>query len=104
VSRYSDNLRSAVASCGPPYGYTLSVWTSGALLIAAHGLPTLVQALSFMFGSVVGYAAVGMLAFGSLTENEAGVGRTPALWGNLHFVSIGGAVLMAAEFAIAESS
>lgn len=64
VSRYSDSLRSAVAACGAPYGYTLSVWTSGALLISAHGLTNLAHALSFMVGSVAGYALVGTLAFG----------------------------------------
>lgn len=94
MSRYSESLRSAVAACGAPYGYTLSVWTSGALLISAHGLPSLVDALSFMVGSVAGYALVGTLAFGNLGDPGGdGVGRAPALWGNVHVLSIGGAIL-----------
>lgn len=95
MSRYSDSLRSAVAACGAPYGYTLSIWTSGALLISAHGLPNLVHALSFMVGSVVGYAVVATLAFGNLGDHDDdGMGRAPALWGNVHVLSIGGAILV----------
>lgn len=97
MSRYSESLRSAVAACGAPYGYTLSVWTSGALLISAHGLPNLAAALSFMVGSVAGYALVGALAFGNLGDPGGGgdgVGRAPALWGNVHILSIGGAILV----------
>jgi hypothetical protein len=83
-----------VAACGAPYGYTLSVWTSGALLISAHGLPNLFHALSFMVGSVAGYALVGALAFGNLGDpGDGAVGRAPALWGNVHVLSIGGAIL-----------
>lgn len=93
MSRYSGSLRSAVAACGAPYGYTLSIWTSGSLLIAAHGLPNLVQALSFMLGSVTGYGLVGRLAFGNLGEPEGEMGRAPALWGNVHILSIGGTIL-----------
>lgn len=93
MTRYPESLRSAVAACGAPYGYTLSIWTSGALLIAAHGLPNLVQALSFMVGSVAGYALVGTLAFGNLGDpGDGAVGRAPALRDNVHVLSIGGAI------------
>lgn len=95
MGRYRESLRSAVAACGAPYGYTLSVWTSGALLISAHGLPNLAAARSFMVGSVAGYALVGAVAFGNLGDPGGdGVGRAPALWGNVHILSIGGAILV----------
>lgn len=81
MSRYSESLRSAVAAYG-------------ALLIAAHGLPDLLQALSFMLGSVAGYALVGTVAFGNLGDPGDGVvSCAPALWGNVHILSIGGAIL-----------
>ncbi len=91
--RYRRNLRAAVGASGAPYGYTLTVWTSGALLIHVHGLPDIVQVLLFMAGAVAGYALAGFVAFGGLGEPGGDPEPPPkALWGNLHFASIGLAI------------
>jgi hypothetical protein len=42
-----------------PYGYTLTVWTSGAVLTHARGIPSTADALLFMLGAVLGFALVG---------------------------------------------
>ncbi len=89
---YGRNLRTAVGASGAPYGYTVTVWTSGALLIHAHGLPNVLQALMFMAGAVAGYALVSMIAFGGLGVRFKEQPRHSALWGNLHFLSIGFAI------------
>lgn len=47
------------------YGYTLSVWGSGAILIAAYGIPDLVDVLTFVTGAVVGFALLAAVAFES---------------------------------------
>lgn len=77
---------------GAPYGYTLTVWTSGALLIHARGLPDIVQVLLFMFGAVAGYALVGFVAFRGPDPRREEDPPPPSLWGNLHFASIGLAI------------
>ena len=75
-----------------PYGYTLTVWTSGAVLAHARGLPTSVEALLFMLGGVVGFAIVGMAAFGDLRARVEVDPTPPALWGGLHFISVAAAI------------
>jgi hypothetical protein len=72
-----------------PYGYTLTVWTSGAVLTHARGIPTTVDALLFMVGAVVGFALVGVASFGGFRSapiarpdsrggrKREGLGRSP---------------------------
>lgn len=61
---YRPALRAAVAASAAPYGYTLTIWTSGAVLSHARGIPSAADALLFMAGAVVAYALVGGLALG----------------------------------------
>lgn len=70
----------------------MTIWTSGALLINAHGLPSIYDALLFMAGAVTGYALVSVIAFGGLGVRFSQEPRKLALWGNLHFLSIGFAI------------
>jgi hypothetical protein len=82
-----------------PYGYTLTVWTSGAVLTHARGVPDTADAFLFMVGAVAGFALVGLSSFGSLTATVQVDLRQPALWAGLHVLStgaaIGGAALVA---------
>ncbi|BBL79688.1 hypothetical protein RxyAA322_15420 [Rubrobacter xylanophilus] len=91
--RYGRNLQVVVRSSGAPYGYTVTIWTSGALLIHAQHLPSLAETLLFMAGSVLGYGAVGVVAFGGLQVVSTPERGRLALWGNMHFLSIGAAML-----------
>lgn len=75
-----------------PYGYTLTIWTSGAVLTHARGIPTTVDALLFMLGAVVGFALVGAASFGRLTARVRVEAREPALWAGFHVFSIGVAI------------
>jgi hypothetical protein len=97
--RYRHGLRKAVGTSAGPYGYTLTVWTTGAVLIHARGVPTTVEALLFMFGAVIAFAAVGALAFRSNPSVRAKAVSHPVLWGSFHFVpvaaSIGAASIVA---------
>jgi hypothetical protein len=52
-----------------------------------------------MFGAVLGFAVVGTIAFGGVTERfDRDHGETPLVWGSFHFLSvavaIGAAVLV----------
>jgi hypothetical protein len=82
-----------------PYGYTLTIWTSGAMLTRVLGFPGLVDALLFMLGAVGGLALIGVASFGSLTARVRAEPRPPALWAGLDVLSVGGA--MGAATAIA---
>lgn len=91
-SHYGRNLRTAVGASGAPYGFTLAVWTSGALLVHADGLPNTFDALSFMVGSVLAFATIGTIAFGGIGAHFEEEPRKSALWGNFHFLSVGMAI------------
>jgi hypothetical protein len=45
------------------YGYTLTVWGSGAMLIAAFGTPRPDEVFAFVSGAVVGFALLAAVAF-----------------------------------------
>ena len=100
LDHYRKNLRSAVGSSAAPYGYTLAIWTSGAVLINAQGFPSSTLAiLAFMVGAVAAFIAVGVLAFGAGTQRLDQERGQPLILGSLHFLSvglaIGGATLVA---------
>lgn len=92
-SRYRDHLQAVVATSAAPYGYTLTIWTSGAVTTHARGVPTALEALLFLGGAVAGFACVGALAHGSASK----ILRPPPapeirLWGGFHLPSVGLAI------------
>jgi len=94
---YRKSLRTAVGSSSAPYGYTLTTWTTGAVLLNARGIPGTLEVLLFMSGAVLGFAVVGSLAFGGVTKRYANEPNRIALWGSFHFLSVGLAVGAAAS-------
>jgi hypothetical protein len=91
--RYQAHLQAAVATSAAPYGYTLTIWTSGAVTTHSRGIPTALEALLFLAGAVAGFALVGAAAHGSALR----VLRTPEeptvrLWGGFHLPSVGLAI------------
>lgn len=91
-SRYGRSLRWAVGSSAAPYGFTLSVWTTGAVIIDSRGLPNAMNALEFAAGAVLAFALIGFLAFGDLVGENGERQPKTALWGNFHFLSVGLAI------------
>ncbi len=91
-SRYRSALRATVAASAAPYGYTLTIWTSGAVLSHARGIPSTTSALFFLVGAVTAYAVVGGLAFGGFSEHLAPEPGRAVVWGALHFFSVGLAI------------
>ena len=94
---YRSHLKTAVASSAAPYGYTLTIWTSGAVTTHSRGIPTAWEALLFLAGAVLGFGVTAALAYGRPSEilapREHGSVR---LWGGFHFVSVGLAIGAAA--------
>jgi hypothetical protein len=81
LNHYRKNLRAAVGSSPGPYGYTLATWTTGAVITNARGIPDTLAALAFMAGAVLGFAFVGVLAFGGLTKRFDRERDQALLWG-----------------------
>ena len=98
---YRKNLRAIVGAAAAPYGYTLSVWASGAALISVHGIPKTLAALTFVVGAVLGFAFVGALAYGGIMGELDQERGHALLWGSLQVISVGlaaGAVTLTAYF------
>lgn len=57
--RFDDTLESTLRSSVIPYGYTVTIWASGAYLIKLQGAPTIWEAFFFVSGAI---AAFGVLA------------------------------------------
>ena len=71
---YRHHLRAVVAASAAPYGYTLTLWTAGA---------------------VAGFAAVGAFAFGGINGVLApGTQGEIRVWGGLHLPSVGSSILL----------
>lgn len=78
-----------VCQGGVPYGYTLAVWSTGALCIGRFGLPTTGEAFLFVLGGSVGYGGLALVVRrqgGSLPT-----GRPMALWQNFFAIPAIGA-------------
>lgn len=100
-----DQFRAAlgtiVSASAAPYGYTISLWSSGALLARMHGLPTVAEIFLFLTGALLGFAVVGSFAAGALrTTMPLSPGQGHVLTGLLHWFSVGlavGSVALVAE-------
>ncbi len=96
-SGYRTHLKGAVAASAAPYGYTLTIWTSGAVATHGHGIPTAWEALLFLGGAVVGFAVTAAIAHGSHSATFARDQYLPVrVWGGFHLVSVGAAIGLSA--------
>ena len=91
-ARYRPALRATVAASAAPYGYTLTVWTSGAVLSHARGIPSAAQALLFLAGAVAAYALIAGVAVGGSRQRLVPEPAHAAVWGGLHLFSVGLAI------------
>ncbi|MDP8943239.1 MAG: hypothetical protein M3N16_03865 [Actinomycetota bacterium] len=98
-------LETALHGSGLPYGYAVTVWSTGGMLTGAHGVPSVAKVFLFALGAA---AAYGTLTFLTRTvEGEAGTQftRSPRLVraGAIHLAAIGLAVGSAALIAQIDS-
>lgn len=95
ADRYRNGLRKAVGTSAGPYGYTLTIWTSGAVLVHAHGVPDTLEAILFAFGAVFAFALVGTLAFRRGPDLRVRATSHPVLWGSFHFIPVAASIAAA---------
>lgn len=98
---YRAALGTIVSASAAPYGYTVSLWSSGALLVHFHGVPGVARVFLFLTGALLGFAIVGSFAHGALrTTVPLSPGPGHVLTGLLHWFSVGlavGSVSLVAE-------
>jgi hypothetical protein len=54
-------LSTLLVASAAPYGYTLTIWGSGALLIRSHGAPDVGEVFLFVAGAITGFNLLGLL-------------------------------------------
>ena len=90
-------LGTIVAASAAPYGYTITIWSSGAVLMHAHGTPQVGEVFAFLAGALCAYGLTGLLARGALRSTDA-LDSPPdrVLAGAMHWLAAGTAVGVAA--------
>jgi hypothetical protein len=58
-------LATNASAMAAPYGYTITLWSSGALLVRAHGLPSVAEVFGVVAGALVAYSFLALLARGN---------------------------------------
>jgi hypothetical protein len=86
-------LATIVAASAAPYGYTISIWSAGAVLMRVHGLPSVGAVFAFVGGVVIGFGLMGALARGALTRMEClDHPGDRVLAGSMNWFAVGAAV------------
>lgn len=56
------------------YGYTLTIWGSGALLVGRYGMASVPQIFSYVVGALLAFAALALVAFKTLLRETETTG------------------------------
>jgi hypothetical protein len=98
-----NDLATVLRSAAVPYGYTVTVWTSGMTLTRERGLPSVDEIFLFMLGAVAGFALLGVIA--RLTDGMPFEASDSALrrTGMMQFVAVGAALGSATLIALIHS-
>ncbi|HEY7077753.1 MAG TPA: hypothetical protein VH418_20395 [Solirubrobacteraceae bacterium] len=88
-------LKSVARGSALPYGYTLTVWSTGAVLMRSHGPPPVGDVFLFLAGGVAAFAAIAAIARGAADPPDPRPGELLTT-GAAHFAAVAGAVGAAA--------
>jgi len=86
-------MGTVVAASAAPYGYTLTIWSCGAVLIDYRGKPSVGDVFLFLAGAVLGFSTLGLLAQGPLANRRSiDRRRDRVIAGALDWAAVGAAV------------
>jgi hypothetical protein len=88
-----ENLRASIAGAAAPYGYTITIASSGSIAMSELGSPAPWETLLFLVGAALGFLMVGLTAFGTLVDLRAPSVKRTSLLGMTHVISAGLAAL-----------
>lgn len=80
-------LKATLAGESRAYGFTIAFWGSGAMLIKEAGLPTLLEALAYGGGAVLGFAALTLLVYGSALKRASYEENDIVVLGMVHYLA-----------------
>ena len=98
---FRSSLATIIPATAAPYGYTLAIWSSGAVLLRSHGTPSLGDTLMFVIGAIAGFNLLGLFAIG-VSRHATPIDRRQdrVLAGVLDWVALG--AVIATVYAISQ--
>jgi hypothetical protein len=94
MSDLRANLRGSIAASAAPYGYTITIWSSGAMAMHVLDDPEPYQVLLFLAGASVAFLLTAVIAYGTLVADlESAPVKRVSLLGATHVLSAGLPVL-----------
>jgi hypothetical protein len=62
VTPFRRTLALVVAAMDLPFGYTLTIWSSGAIAIGRYGFPSVGEIFAFLLGGITAYVTLALLS------------------------------------------
>lgn len=93
-AQFTESLSGLLRFAAIPYGYTLTIWAAGALLIATVGHPDVAELIAFVAGATGAFIVLTLI---SRTGRRTATPSTPALTftGASHAIGVGLSLLVA---------
>lgn len=103
---YRAGLDAALHGVGLPYGYTVTIWGTGQVLIHDHGKPSIGLILLFVAGAAAAYGLLTVATHGAAPAPQLQLEGSPHLLraGALQLAAIGGALGAAALLGLVSSA
>jgi ABC-type branched-subunit amino acid transport system permease subunit len=98
---YLHAIQTALHGTGLPYGYAITVWSTGSVVSERHGMPSLAHVACFAAGAVAAYGGLTFLTWETEGEAEKPLTRSPqrVRAGLVHVAAIAAAIASAAAVA-----
>jgi hypothetical protein len=91
----SERLARNLVAESKAYGYALTIWGGGSVLIAHYGTPGIAQVALYVGGALAAMALLAVVAFGGLlTEQRRPEGERPPAAAMVHIAATGGSLLV----------
>jgi hypothetical protein len=92
---WRERLAENLTSESKAYGYTLTVWGTGAILINQYSTPDIVEFFLYIGGGLLGFGVLGLLAFRELFAREQPEGNDQLIVAStVHILGTGGALVV----------
>jgi hypothetical protein len=92
LERYGRAAQAVLQGSAVPYGYTITVWSSGAMVMHRHGSPKPGLVFLFAAGAVAGFAVLATVAHAAAVEPLQPQARDLLVTGVAHVVAVGAAI------------
>jgi hypothetical protein len=91
----SKRLASNLVAESKAYGYTLTIWGGGAILITHYGAPDILRVALYVGGALVAMTLLAAVAFSGLfAEQRRPDGEPPPVASMVHILATGGSLLV----------